>query len=104
MRKAGREEDENQGFLRDPAALSTHTHTHTHTCAHTQVNTHAQSHTRAVQKRGSFLSGAGVKNACQCRGHEFIPWSGKTPRAPEQLSPRAMNDGACTPEPANRNW
>ena len=62
MRKAGREEDENQGFLRDPAALSTHTHTHTHMCTHTGKHTCTITHTRAVQKRGSFLSGAGVKN------------------------------------------
>ena len=26
------------------------------------------------------------KSACQCRGHEFDPWSRKTPHAAEQLS------------------
>ena len=51
MRKAGREEDENQGFLRDPAALSTHTHTHTHMCTHTGKHTCTITHTGAVQKR-----------------------------------------------------
>ena len=26
------------------------------------------------------------QSACQCRGHGFDPWSGKTPHAEEQLS------------------
>ena len=29
------------------------------------------------------------ESTCQCRGHEFNPWSGKIPHAVEQLSPRA---------------
>ena len=29
---------------------------------------------------------AGEESACQCRGHNFDPRSGKTPRAAEQLS------------------
>ena len=28
--------------------------------------------------------------SCQCRGHEFDPWPGKTPHAVEQLSPCAI--------------
>ena len=26
------------------------------------------------------------KSVCQCKGHGFDPWAGKTPRATEQLS------------------
>ena len=29
------------------------------------------------------------ESACQCRGHEFEPWSGKISHATEQLSPCA---------------
>ena len=29
---------------------------------------------------------SGYESACQCRGHKFEPWSGKIPRAAEQLS------------------
>ena len=35
------------------------------------------------------------ESACQCRGHGFEPWSGKIPRAAEQLGP-----WATTTEPA----
>ena len=38
---------------------------------------------------------SGQELACQCRGWGFNPWSGKIPRAVEQLSP-----GATTTEPA----
>ena len=30
---------------------------------------------------------SGEESACQCRGHGFDPWSGKTARAEEQRSP-----------------
>ena len=30
---------------------------------------------------------SGKESACQCRRHRFDPWSGKIPRASEQLSP-----------------
>ena len=33
-----------------------------------------------------WLSGA--ESACQCKRHEFDPWSGKIPHAVKQLSPR----------------
>ena len=32
---------------------------------------------------------SGWESTCQCRGHGFKPWSGKTPCAMEQLSPCA---------------
>ena len=38
---------------------------------------------------------SGKESACQCRKHEFNPWSGKIPHAAEQLGP-----GAKTIEPA----
>ena len=38
---------------------------------------------------------SGWESACQCRGHGFEPWSGKIPRAAEQLGP-----WATTTEPA----
>ena len=38
---------------------------------------------------------SGCESTCQCRGHGFKPWSGRIPRAAEQLSPRAT-----TTEPA----
>ena len=42
----------------------------------------------------SFYSGtslvlSGKESTCWCTRHGFDPWSGKTPRATEQLSPRA---------------
>ena len=42
---------------------------------------------------------SGYESACQCRGHGFDPWSGKIPRATEQLSLCAT-----TTEPASRNY
>ena len=68
---------------------------------------------------------SGWESACQCRGHEFEPWSGKIPHAAEQLGrepqllslrvwslcsstrkativrgPRtAMKSGPCSPQP-----
>ena len=33
-----------------------------------------------------FAGGAVGESACQCKGHGFEPWSGKIPRAAEQLS------------------
>ena len=38
---------------------------------------------------------SGQESACQCRGHEFKPWSRKIPHVTEQLSPCAT-----TTEPA----
>ena len=38
---------------------------------------------------------SGWESACQCKGHGFDPWSGRTPHATEQLSPCA-----ATAEPA----
>ena len=38
---------------------------------------------------GTSLVAQWLRIACQCRGHEFDPWSRKTPRAREQLSPCA---------------
>ena len=38
---------------------------------------------------------SGWESACQCRGHRFVPWSGKIPHATEQLGP-----WATTTEPA----
>ena len=37
------------------------------------------------------------ESTCQCRGHGFEPWSGKTPHATEQLSPRATTTEARAP-------
>jgi len=47
---------------------------------------------------------SGKESACQCRRHQFDPWSGKIPHATEQLSPCAtttalQNPGAITTEP-----
>ena len=39
------------------------------------------------------------ESACQCRRHRFNPWSGKIPRAGEQLSP-----STTTTEPVLRAW
>ena len=39
----------------------------------------------------------GYESACQCRGHGFDPWSGKIPRAAEQLSPCATTTEARVP-------
>ena len=44
--------------------------------------------------RASLVS-SGWESTCQCRGHEFEPWSGKIPHAVEQLGPCAT-----TTEPA----
>ena len=38
-------------------------------------------------------------SACQCRGHGFEPWSGKIPRAAEQLGPWATVAGPARLEP-----
>ena len=36
-----------------------------------------------------FPGGSGKEATCQCRRQESDPWSGKTPRALEQLNPWA---------------
>ena len=46
---------------------------------------------------------SGWEFACQCRGHGFEPWSGKIPRAAEQLSPWATITEPVRLEPALRN-
>ena len=47
------------------------------------------------KKKGLPWWYSGWESACQCRGHEFKPWSGKIPHAAEQLGP-----WATTTEPA----
>ena len=42
---------------------------------------------------------SGKESACQCRRHRFNPWSGKIPRAVEQLSP-----STTITEPVLRAW
>ena len=32
---------------------------------------------------------SGKESTCQCREHEFDPWSGRIPHVPELQSPRA---------------
>ena len=45
---------------------------------------------------------AGKESACQRRGHGSDPWSGKTPRAAEQLSPcTATTVPPCAPSPGS---
>ena len=38
----------------------------------------------------------GKESLCQCRGHQFKPWSGRIPRASEQLSPCSTTRSHCT--------
>ena len=40
-------------------------------------------------KQKAFLVAQCEDSTCQCRRHRFIPWSGRIPRASEQLSPCA---------------
>ena len=40
-----------------------------------------------TRKQGRPWWCSGWESTCQCRGHEFDPWSGKIPHAAEQLSP-----------------
>ena len=46
---------------------------------------------------------SGWESACQCRGHEFEPWSGKIPHATEQLGPWAPTTEPAHLEPVLRN-
>ena len=46
---------------------------------------------------------SGWESACQCRGHGFEPWSGKTPHAAEQLGPWATIAEPARLEPVLRN-
>ena len=46
---------------------------------------------------------SGWKSACQCRGHRFDPWSGKIPRAAEELGPWATTTEPARLEPVLRN-
>ena len=52
---------------------------------------HIMKHRRDLKAkmRGLPRWHSGWESACQCRGHRFEPWSGKIPRAAEQL-------GRCT--------
>ena len=46
---------------------------------------------------------SGWESACQCREHEFEPWSGKIPHATEQLGPWATATEPARLEPVLRN-
>ena len=46
---------------------------------------------------------SGWESACQCRGHEFEPWSGRIPHAVEQLGPWATTTEPARLEPVLRN-
>ena len=46
---------------------------------------------------------SGWESACQCRGHEFEPWSGRIPHAAEQLGPWATIIEPARLEPVLRN-
>ena len=66
---------------------------------------------RRNKKERGFPGGQVVGFVCQCRGHRFDPWSGKTAHAMEQLSlcttttePVLLNLGAATPEPMCCNY
>ena len=86
---------------------------------------HALSHTSAGSARGSLdsaenllplascfikkLAGglpwwrSGWESTCQCRAHGFEPWSGRIPRAAEQLSPWATIAEPARLEPVLRS-
>ena len=42
-----------------------------------------------IEPTGASLKLSGKESTCQCRRHEFDPWSGWIPHAVDQLSPRA---------------
>ena len=46
---------------------------------------------------------SGWESACQCRGHGFEPWSGRIPRAAEQLGPWATTAEPVRLEPVLRD-
>ena len=46
---------------------------------------------------------SGWESACQCRGHGFEPWSGRSPRATERLGPWATIAEPVRLEPVLRN-
>ena len=50
-------------------------------------------------KKDAMICGGKKKeeSTCQCKGHEFNPWSGKTPHAMEQLSPCATTSEPTRP-------
>ena len=59
---------------------------------------------KTVQELPCWLSGK--ESACQCRRHEFSPWSGKIPHPAEQLSlclgaqePQLLSPQATLPKP-----
>ena len=59
---------------------------------------------KSVQELPCWLSGK--ESACQCRRHEFSPWSGKIPHPAEQLSlclgaqePQLLSPRATLPKP-----
>ena len=54
-------------------------------------------------KKGLPWWRSGWESACQCRGHGFVPWSGKIPHAAEQLGPWATTAEPARLEPVPRN-
>ena len=81
------------------------------------ISSASQGKTSNKNEWGDFPGGAVVKNppaglpwwrsgwesACQCRGHGFEPWSGKIPRATEQLGPWATMTEPARLEPVLHN-
>ena len=51
--------------------------------------------------RKGFRWLSGKESACQCRGHGFYPWFGKTPHAMGQLSPCAATAQPAPQRPGN---
>ena len=46
---------------------------------------------------------SGWESACRCRGHGFVPRSGKIPHAAERLGPWATAAESARPQPVLRN-
>ena len=58
--------------------------------------------TLCIIKKNFFFMGlpwwySGQESTCQCRGHEFDPWSRKIPHSMERLSPCATTTEICVP-------
>ena len=56
-----------------------------------------------IATQGASLVAQWLRNACQCRGHGFEPWSGKIPRAAERLGPWATITEPARLEPVLRS-
>ena len=73
--------------------------THLHCFVQTTFSSHLYLHVldaQVIKMILDFPGGSVVKNACQCRGCGFDPWSGKIPHAVGQLSLCTANTGpAC---------